>query len=217
MLSENIKRLRKQKGYSQETLAQQLNVVRQTVSKWEKGYSVPDAEMLEKMAELFEVPVSELLDKEASIHMEPNESNAIVQQLTILNEQLARQIKTRKRTFWTILISILIILLVGTILYLLLFSSFSFNSSTHTSHETGHTDLSCTLDGSTYSYSVSYDDQYNVVSAGGHQWIADHIIPEQYDDANILTAQIDDYFKVRGGNCRITHHTEKHSIHHHNE
>ena len=37
MLSENIKTLRKQKGYSQETLAAQLNVVRQTVSKWEKG------------------------------------------------------------------------------------------------------------------------------------------------------------------------------------
>ena len=42
MLSENIKTLRKQKGYSQEQLADKLNVVRQTVSKWEKGYSVPD-------------------------------------------------------------------------------------------------------------------------------------------------------------------------------
>ena len=45
MLGETIKRLRKKMGYSQETLAQQLNVVRQTVSKWEKGISVPDADM----------------------------------------------------------------------------------------------------------------------------------------------------------------------------
>ena len=52
MLNENIKNFRKQKGYSQETLAQELNVVRQTVSKWEKGYSVPDAIMLEKLSDL---------------------------------------------------------------------------------------------------------------------------------------------------------------------
>ncbi|MCR4929008.1 MAG: helix-turn-helix domain-containing protein, partial [Lachnospiraceae bacterium] len=52
MLGENIKTLRKQKGFSQETLAQQLNVVRQTVSKWEKGISVPDAEMLNALSEL---------------------------------------------------------------------------------------------------------------------------------------------------------------------
>lgn len=45
MFSENLKTLRKQKGMSQETLAQQLNVVRQTISKWEKGLSVPDADL----------------------------------------------------------------------------------------------------------------------------------------------------------------------------
>ena len=46
MLSDNIKTLRKSKGLTQEELANRINVVRQTVSKWEKGYSVPDAEML---------------------------------------------------------------------------------------------------------------------------------------------------------------------------
>ena len=62
MLSDNIKILRKKKGYSQETLAEQLHVVRQTISKWEKGISVPDAVMLDRMAELFEVPLEDLLD-----------------------------------------------------------------------------------------------------------------------------------------------------------
>ena len=46
MLNENIKNLRKSKGLSQEELAVKLNVVRQTVSKWENGLSVPDADML---------------------------------------------------------------------------------------------------------------------------------------------------------------------------
>ena len=46
MLEENIRRARKSKGYTQEEMAAHLNIVRQTVSKWEKGASVPDADML---------------------------------------------------------------------------------------------------------------------------------------------------------------------------
>lgn len=61
MLNENIKALRKTKGLTQDELAIRLNVVRQTVSKWEKGLSVPDAEMLQRIAEVFEVNVSQLL------------------------------------------------------------------------------------------------------------------------------------------------------------
>ena len=64
MLSDNIKILRKKKGYSQETLAEQLHVVRQTISKWEKGISVPDAVMLDRMAEwrsMSEIKVPEVL------------------------------------------------------------------------------------------------------------------------------------------------------------
>ena len=61
MFSENLKTLRRQKGFTQEELAARLNVVRQTVSKWEKGLSVPDAELLTRLAEVLEVPVSTLL------------------------------------------------------------------------------------------------------------------------------------------------------------
>ena len=64
MLGKNIKAFRKKKGFSQETLAQELFVVRQTVSKWEKGQSVPDAEMIEKLAEVLDVSVNDLLGKE---------------------------------------------------------------------------------------------------------------------------------------------------------
>ena len=61
MFGENLKTLRKQKGFSQEELAARLHVVRQTVSKWEKGRSVPDADALIRLAEVLEVSVSELL------------------------------------------------------------------------------------------------------------------------------------------------------------
>ena len=97
MLNDNIKNLRKQKGYTQETLAQALNIVRQTVSKWEKGYSVPDADMLEKLSEVLEVPVSELLGKPSGAPEQASELEKISSQLAIINEQLAREMARRKR------------------------------------------------------------------------------------------------------------------------
>jgi len=61
MLNENIKTIRKSKGLSQQELAVRLNVVRQTISKWEQGLSVPDSDMLILISEALETPVSTLL------------------------------------------------------------------------------------------------------------------------------------------------------------
>ena len=63
MLNENIQALGKSKGLSQEELALKLNVVRQTVSKWERGPSVPDAEILVAIGEVLDTPVSTLLGR----------------------------------------------------------------------------------------------------------------------------------------------------------
>ena len=65
MLKENIKAIRKAKGLSQEELAEKLNVVRQTVSKWEQGLSVPDADLLIAISEILETPVGTLLGETA--------------------------------------------------------------------------------------------------------------------------------------------------------
>lgn len=111
MLGENIKTLRKKKGYSQETFAQQLNVVRQTVSKWEKGYSVPDAEMLRKISDLLEVPVNILLGadiKETGTDGRDGE-NEIAKQLAVLNEQLADRSIKRRRIIKRIIIGIVLV------------------------------------------------------------------------------------------------------------
>ena len=98
MFSENLKTLRKQKGYSQEELAARLHVVRQTISKWEKNLSVPDADTLIKLAEILEVSVSELIG--AKIQSD-NTTNDVAEQLSRLNEQLA--IKNRRsRRIWII-------------------------------------------------------------------------------------------------------------------
>lgn len=105
MLNENIRLLRKARGISQEELAVRLNVVRQTVSKWEKGASVPDADMVTKIAEVFEVPISELLGAK----IEPaSETDSIVDQLSRINEQLAIKSRRSKR-IWRIVIGVLIL------------------------------------------------------------------------------------------------------------
>ena len=201
MLGDNIKVLRKQKGYSQETLAEQLNVVRQTISKWEKGYSVPDAEMLERIASLFEVSVSELLG--SSVSGKETEFNEIANQLAILNEHLAKQARTRKKISKIVLVIFVAIVIIPIVIYIALFCLFSFSKTTKAAQMTTTVELQCTLDGEEYLYGITYDDQYNVISAGGDAWIADHVQTEKYGDANILIAQIEDYFTLRGGTCEV--------------
>lgn len=91
MINENIKHFRKTRGMSQEEMAVKLNVVRQTVSKWEKGLSIPDADVLIEMANLLDVSVSQLLGIEESIHSNGN----LAKELAELNEQLARKSKRK--------------------------------------------------------------------------------------------------------------------------
>ena len=100
MLNENIKTIRKAKGLSQEELAIKLNVVRQTVSKWEHGLSVPDSEMLVSLSEVLETPVSTLLG-ETVIEPPADDLKAISEKLEIINLQLARsKAAKRKILFW---------------------------------------------------------------------------------------------------------------------
>lgn len=61
MISQNIQSLRKRKGFSQEVLAEKLNVSRQTVTKWETGESQPDASNCIALAKLFGISIDDLL------------------------------------------------------------------------------------------------------------------------------------------------------------
>ena len=96
MLNENIKAVRKTKGLSQEELAVRLNVVRQTVSKWERGLSVPDSEMLISLSETLETPVSVLLG-ETVTEDAPDDLKTLSEKLEGINLQLARQQSYRRR------------------------------------------------------------------------------------------------------------------------
>ncbi|WP_173655313.1 helix-turn-helix domain-containing protein [Sharpea azabuensis] len=111
MLNENIKNLRKSKGLSQEELAIKLNVVRQTVSKWENGLSVPDSSMLISLADALDTSVSELLG-EVTIKHDTDDIKAISEKLEVINLQLAQRSYARVKTIRRLLIALCLCIVV---------------------------------------------------------------------------------------------------------
>ena len=134
MFAENLKKIRKDKGYTQEILAEKLNVVRQTVSKWEKGLSLPDVDMLSKIANVLETDVNILLDGQITT----TDQSEIVKELAKINEQLTIKNRRYKKIMKTIAIILLIIVIFGILLVILNIGTFISisNSETTTTVET---------------------------------------------------------------------------------
>ena len=116
MFNENLRELRKSKGFTQEELATKINVVRQTVSKWEKGLSVPDADSLQKIADVLDVEVSQLLG--ANIETEASK-NEIAEQLSRINEQLVIKNRRTKKIVTAICVILMLPLIIFIIMIIL--------------------------------------------------------------------------------------------------
>lgn len=134
MFAENLKKIRKDKGYTQEALAKELNVVRQTVSKWEKGLSLPDVDILSKIADILETDVNILLDGQITT----TDQSEIVKQLAKINEQLTIKNRRHKKIMKTIAIILLIIVIFCVLLVILNMGTYISisNSETTTTVET---------------------------------------------------------------------------------
>lgn len=123
MLKENIKSIRKSRGLSQEELAIKLNVVRQTISKWEQGLSVPDSQTLISISEVFEIPVSTLLGENTS-ECKVDDLKAISEKLEIINLQLSQKKNARRKMIRWVLISLCAIIIMLFISFILLNSPY---------------------------------------------------------------------------------------------
>lgn len=130
MFSENLKAMRKAKGYTQEELAIKLNVTRQTISKWEKGLSVPDVDFLFKIADVLETNVGTLL---GGAIMDEVNNDTVAEQLAKISEQLAIKNRRSKR-IWKIvgivLLTILALNLLLAIFGMSAYTSFSTDGKT---------------------------------------------------------------------------------------
>lgn len=123
MLNENIKTIRKSKGLSQEELAVRLNVVRQTVSKWEHGLSVPDADMLISISEVLDTPVSTLLGENVD-EKEADELKMLSEKLEVINLRLARNKAARRKVFHWLFIALFALTVAGVAVFFFLGSPY---------------------------------------------------------------------------------------------
>ena len=105
MLNENMKAIRKSKGLSQQELAVKLNVVRQTISKWEQGLSVPDSDMLISISEVLDTPVSVLLG-ETVTEPKADDLKVISEKLEVLNLQMAQRASARRKILHWLFVSL---------------------------------------------------------------------------------------------------------------
>ncbi len=111
MLKDNIKAIRKAQGLSQEELALKLNVVRQTISKWEQGLSVPDSELLVSLADALDTSVSTLLGENVAEQKE-NFLEEISTKLEIINLKLAKRQEVKRKVWHYLFISICLMIIV---------------------------------------------------------------------------------------------------------
>lgn len=114
MLDKNIKAIRKSKGLSQQELAVKLNVVRQTISKWEQGLSVPDSDMLISISEALDTPVSTLLG-ESVVETEVDDLKVISEKLEVINLQLAQKKHARQRIGQAVLFALCAVIVITSI------------------------------------------------------------------------------------------------------
>ena len=107
--------------------SRKLGVSRQTISKWEKNYSVPDAEVFVKLADVLEVQTSQLLEVKVDSDMQTTEEkqNAYAEQLAHIAEQMAIRNRQRKRIWKTIGIAFAVIIVVCIILIVMNIAFFS--------------------------------------------------------------------------------------------
>ena len=131
MFADNLKTLRRARGLSQEELAGRLHVTRQTISKWENALSVPDAELLLRLAEELEVPVSRLLGGPVEDEPAPDQ---VAAHLAELNRLLAER-NRRSRRIWRVVAGVLIGMAAATVLLMLL-NAAAFRSITTDTEQT---------------------------------------------------------------------------------
>ncbi len=194
MLQENLKRLRQERGLSQEAMAQELHVVRQTVSKWEKGSSVPDADMLKQIAELFGVSVSQLLEE-----AEARNVDEVALQLALLNQRLANR-ERRTNTILKWVAGILVVLL-----FVWLIVNYGGSLATPGTEPETVVLVTCTLDGETYTYTIDCSHKGRIMGHGGDPWLC-RVVEEHFtgeESAEDLIRIIEDYILPRGGTVEV--------------
>lgn len=112
---ENLRAFRKQKEFSQEYLAEKMNVSRQTISKWENGTAMPDLKKLTDLASLFDVSMDELLGTSAPDYKTSESDNAELEVLKQAFDEYKTKNKKTTIIFGVLSTALVVALIVTTV------------------------------------------------------------------------------------------------------
>lgn len=188
MLGDNIFKLRKKEGFSQEELAEKVNVTRQTISNWELNETSPNPEQLKLLSKTLNISIDELLD---------NDIKGVLVEKVSNTEKLAGIIIK-------IIKGIGVLFLVFIVFDVFAFIFFSISIEKVGSLEKGNNTVSleCTLSDKTYDYLIEYDKDDNIIDYNGSEYIDDLIKDKEFNKGKMLVKYIESYFKDNGGDCR---------------
>ena len=185
-LGNKLSMLRKKFGLSQEEVAERLQVTRQTISNWELGETSPDIKQAKQLASLYRVSLDELTDNDIKDLLDEKISNT---------ERLAGIIIKILKIFGVFLLIAIIFYFVLIIGGLVVYNSKSTNNSFITE------EIDCSLEGNNYIYSIKQDENHQIMSIGGSNYLKNVLKFETYKDGRELHKAIVGYFEKQGGSC----------------
>lgn len=186
MLGENIFKLRKKAGLSQEQLAEKVDVTRQTISNWELNETTPNPEQLKLLSKTLNISIDELLDNDIR--------NVLVEKVSN-TEKLAGLIIKIIKVMGILFLVFLFIDIASIIL-------FSINKEVSTSIRENQTVyLECSLNDKTYNYLIESDKDDNIVDSSGSEYIVDLVKDKRFNKGKMLVEYIESYFRDNGGEC----------------
>ena len=179
-LGEKIIKMRKQKNLSQEDLAEQMGVTRQTISNWELNETTPNIMEAKKLSKIFNKSLDELVENDIKSILEDKISNT---------EKLA---------------GIILKLLKGAGIVFIVLIAIGVSHFVKRQEAITEANVVCTLDGEEYAYKIEYDEKGTIRMAGGSVYIADNVHTENYNKEKDLMNAIEAYFKEQGGTCHFS-------------
>lgn len=187
-LGNKILELRKKNHLSQEELAEQIGVTRQTISKWELEETAPDIKQAKELSKFFQVSLDELVN---------NDVNNIVVEKVSNTERLAEIIIKILKIFGILFVVFLLLGILGIVLF-----GVTRWEKEGSSTVIGEYSMTCVLGEEEYSYEIQFNENFQVLYSGGDAFISNHVDLIKYEDANQMKAHIEDYFEEHGGSCK---------------
>ncbi len=159
--NENLRILRKEKEFSQEYLAEKMNVSRQTISKWENGSAMPDMKKVVELVELFGTSMDELLGTTVAIQKQGQVSVGRIQAYAYSLTRVQVRVVEKKMRKRTTMMLVLIVALVGA----LIFTNISFSIKSNTLHKQIN-DLHYVI---VNSYNIKHDGELTVYDSSNQK------------------------------------------------